>query len=202
MKRPLALIAAAALGCSRSPAEPSPAASTSTAAPVASVPVPDEPSPKDLEWTPPPGWIIDKAADWRDSRSKYTIAPVGNDKAPAEMQVRFLGRGAGADLDAELRAWMAEFDGNVAAGAKRQEFDVGDIHVRTVEVAGTYKQPMGPPIGPKKKAPAYVIKQGWRSIMAAASAGNRGVWLFRLLGPDDTVQAARSGMDSMLHSVR
>ncbi len=34
------------------------------------------------------------------------------------------------------------------------------------------------------------------------TAGNRGVWLFRLLGPDDTVQAARSGLDSMLRSVR
>ena len=201
MKCSLILIVVAALGCNRSPAEPFPAASTSAAVPATSATVTEEPGPKGLEWISPPGWTIDKAVDSGDSRSKYTIAPVGNDTTPAEMQVRFLGRGPKADFYAELRDWMAEFDGNVAADARRQEFEVGDIHVRTVEVTGTYKQPMGPPIGPKKKAPAYVIKQGWRSIMAAASAGNRGVWLFRLIGPDDTVQAARSGMDRMLRSV-
>jgi hypothetical protein len=208
MKRSLlwpAAFALAGLGCNRSPPEPVPVATT--AVPTAPSPATagdtgsEQPGRNGLEWTPPPGWTVEKGADAHDARAKYTVPPVGNDKAPAELQVRFLGRGPQADFDAAVREWMAEFDGNVAADAQRQEFDVGTVHVRTVEVLGTYKQPMGPPIGPHKKAAAYAIKQGWRSILAAASAGNRGVWLFRLLGPDDTVQAARSGMDGMLHSV-
>ena len=211
MKRSLLLFAACAAfavgapACNRSPAEPLPAATSARASASASAPASaaasEDSGSRSLEWTPAPGWTVEKGADTRDARAKYTIPPVGNDKVPAELQVRFLGRGPQADFDAEVRDWMAEFDGNVAADAKRREFDVAAIHVRTVEVLGTYKQPMGPPIGPRKKAAAYVIKQGWRSILAAASAGNRGVWLFRLLGPDDTVQAARSGMDDLLHSV-
>jgi hypothetical protein len=202
MKRSFVLFAAAALGCNPSPAEPTPTPTASAGPAQPAATVTDEPAPKELGWSPPPGWTIDKAADAKDARVRYTIPPVGNDAEPAELQVRFLGRGAQADFDGAVSEWAREFDGNVAADATRQQFDVGSIHLRTVEIAGTYQKPLGPPLGPGKRAAAYQIKKGWRSILGAADAGSRGVWLFRLLGPDDTVQAARSGMDSLLRSVR
>jgi hypothetical protein len=155
-----------------------------------------------LEWETPAGWNVERTAERGSYRLKAQVPPVGNDKAPADFLARVVGRSDGVDADAELSAFFREFDGDVGSRARREALDAGGMAVRVVEVAGDYKQPMGPPMGPRGKHAAYVIQRGWRGIAAVAATPQRDVWLFRLVGPSDTVESARSAMHALLRSLR
>lgn len=202
---PALLAASHALGCADRPQEPAEARPTATSTPTIASSAAPQPEPQpgsDLTWTVPAGWATEKVAERGLYRAKYTAAPIGNDKERAETLVRYLGRESQVDIPAELRKWMGEFDGDVGATAKREQARVGDIQVEIVEAAGTYKVGMGPPMGPKGKYAAYVVKEGWRSVAAMAVAPGKGVWFFRLVGPDETVQSARSELLGMLRSLK
>jgi len=210
MKYSVALFCVALSSCTHSPDEPTPAkakpagdvasaAAPSNGAPTTAV---TPPGPKDLEWTTPPGWTTEKVADAGSYRAKYTVPPLGDDKEGADVLVRYLGRLAQPELESSLTDWTKDFDGNALEHATRAELKVGAITVQVVEVEGTYKLGMGPPIDRKKqKFAAYVVKQGWRGIGAIADSAERGVWFFRMVGPDNTVQSARSAMREMLRSL-
>lgn len=195
MKRSLLLWLLVA-ACNRSPAEPEPTPATIAPADTA------EQEERTLEWTLPPGWSTERTAPRGTYRAKVRVPPVGDDKHSAELLISHLGRGPQADLDEAFARWFREFDGDVAAQARTRSFEVGAIRVRVAEVAGTYKVPMGPPVGPGGKHAAHVIRKDWRGICAGVLTTDRGSWFLRLVGPDETVQSARSGMDSLLQSLR
>jgi len=198
----MAIAAGSPAGCADRPQEPAEAHPTATATALATAssaaPQPDT----ELTWVVPAGWTTEKVADRGLYRAKYTMAPVGNDKERAETLVRYLGRESQVDPQTELRKWMAEFDGDVGATAKREQLLVHEVRIELAEVAGTYKVGMGPPMGPKGKYAAYVVKEGWRSLAAIAVAPGKGVWFFRLVGPDETVQAARSELLGLLRTLQ
>jgi hypothetical protein len=76
------------------------------------------------------------------------------------------------------------------------------MQVAMLEVGATYKFPVGPRIGPKNKAPATVLKEHWRAIAYGVKTKDRGNWLLRMVGPDDTVAAARSSFRSMVEALK
>jgi hypothetical protein len=177
--------------CNRTPEE---AAVGTSARPAQSAPT--------LEWSAPPTWNVERAADRGTYRAKYSIPTQGDAKNPGELLVRHLGSGQKADPAAEIQSFLGEWEGPGSADVTREKLTVGAIDMEMVEVAGTYRYPMGPPVGPNKKVPAHVIKEGWRGIAVGVRTKDRGNWLFRLIGPSDTVEGARGAFRTMLEGMK
>jgi hypothetical protein len=189
------LVATGLLGCSRAPAEPerdpAPAAAES-AAPLVTP----------LTWEVPGSWTVLTGPRSGPRKAGYKPPKAGDDKEDAEVSVLFFGTGALGDPDKSFNEWFSEFDGDLGKTAKRESFEVRGMKVETVEVVGTYKIALGPKVGPKKKAPMQMVKEGWRLVGAVVKTPDRGNWFFKMVGPDETVQSARSGFRSMLDSAK
>lgn len=152
-------------------------------------------------WTPPEMWTVKESATKGARRAVYRITPVGDDKDEAEVMVMHFGTGSQGDVEANYAQWYAQFDGDPKAIAEHETFETKGGTARTIEWAGTYKVPMGPQ-GPKGRPAMQVIKEGYRIVGAVVETPERGNWFFRLVGPDDTVRAARSDFVAMVKSAR
>jgi hypothetical protein len=186
----LALLAAPS-ACSRAPSEPEQAQPAPASAPAVAP----------LQWDVPGGWTTLDVARAGERRAAYKVPRAANDKEDAEVHVLFHGTGSQGDVEKNFRAWFAQFDGDAASAAKREVFEVRGMQVEMVEVSGTYKVALGPPRG-QKKSPVEMVKKGHRLLGAAVKTADRGNWFFKMTGPDETVQSARSAMRSLLESAR
>ncbi len=187
-----ALCALLSANCSRSPAEPTPTKSKQST---------KSSRPKPLEWQAPATWSLEKRGKRGKYRAKYQVEPQGNDKHPAEMLITKL---PSADpIEAELTQLEKGFEKSPEK-SRRSHRKVGAFDVKTTEASGTYRLGVGPPIpGSKgKRQAAHVLQSNWRAIGAGVDAGPRGRWFFRLVGPSDTVEAARSPMLNMLNNLK
>jgi hypothetical protein len=178
-------------GCDRAAEEPEP---DTKARAVSSAP--------QLIWQAPPAWNVERTAERGEYRAKYKIPTAGDSKHEAEVLISYLGKGKSADVAGALTDLLGEFEGPGSSNPTRETFQVGDLEVSMLEVGATYKFPMGPRMGPKKKAPATVIKANWRGIIYGVSSKERGHWLFQMVGPNDTVVAARSSFRAMIEGLR
>lgn len=173
-------------GCEEAPAEPA-----GTPAPKAA------PSVKELAWTVPPTWSLVKAAGRGEYRAKYTIPHQGDAKTSAELLVKRLGGSRNVTAaKAALDELAGEFEGPKANEAKRRAEERAGHPVEILEIEGTYRMGMGPKR--KGRAMAAVIKEDWAGLGAAVITDDRGTWLFRLVGPQDAVEAARSSFFNVL----
>ncbi|WP_437594611.1 hypothetical protein [Sorangium sp. So ce1000] len=177
--------------CSRTPAEPEPPPAVSSAPAVAP-----------LAWDVPGSWAALDVPRAGPSKAVYKVPRAANDKEDAEVQVLSFGLGNKGDVDARFREWFAQFDGDVGSKARRASFEVRGMRVELVEVAGTYKIALGPQAGAGKRSPVEMVKDHYRLIGAAVTTPDRGSWFFRIVGPDETVQSARSAFRSVIDSVR
>jgi hypothetical protein len=132
----------------------------------------------------------------------FTLPKTGDAKEDAEVSVLFYGTGALGDVEKNFGEWFKEFDGDVGKDAKRETFEARGMKIELVEAKGTYKMALGPKIGPQKKAPMQMVKEGWTLLGAVVKTPDRGNWFFKAVGPDDTIQSAKSGFRTMLESVR
>lgn len=191
--KPLGILVVAmfALSCSRAPAEPDPPAST---------PAPTAPAVAPLQWTVPSSWTALDAPRSGPQKAAYRIPQVGNDKEEATLEVFFYGTGAEGSPEKQFTAWFGQFDGNVGTTAKREKFTVGSFEVETVEVAGTYKIPLGPAVGARKKSPMQMVKENFHLLGAVVKTPDRGNWFFKVAGPNDTVEAMRGAWRTVLES--
>lgn len=184
----LAVLALAA--CSRAASELEPPPSASSSAPAVAP----------LLWDVPGAWTVMETPHTGPRKAIYKVPKAGNDKEDAELSVFFFGTGNKGDPPKNFKDWFDQFDGDVGATAQRESFDVRALKVETVEAGGTYKVPMGPALGPKKKAPMQMVKQNFRIYGAVVKTSDRGNWFFKLTGPEETVQAARPAMRTLLES--
>lgn len=184
-------LASASQSCERAPAEPE---GPDAAHPIASV--------APLLWAPPPSWNVERTAASGQYRAKYRVPSAGDAKHEAEVLVTYLGRGKESEVDDALADLLLQFEGEGSKKPTRESFEVGAFRVRMLDVGATYKFPMGPPVGSKKRAPAHVIKEGWRAIAFGVIASDRGNWLFQMVGPSDTVEASRSSFRAMIDGLR
>jgi hypothetical protein len=142
---------------------------------------------------PPPGG---------PKKALFKATKTGDDKEEADVEVLFYGTGAEGDPDKHFKEWFEQFDGDVGATAKREKLTVGTLSCETVEVAGTYKIPLAPPVGPKKRVPMQMVKNDFRLIGAVVKTPDRGNWFFKMTGPNESVQSARDAFRAMLESAK
>lgn len=183
-----------AAACSKSPAEPdAPARSTTEVATVAA-----------LEWDVPPTWSVTPPQKTGPKKAHYDTQKAGDAKAGAEVEVFFFGTGALGDADKNFKTWFDQFDGDVGSTAARESFDAKGGSVATVEVKGTYKIDLGPKVGPadKKKAAMQMVRENYRLVGAVVKTKDKGNWFFKMVGPDESVSAAKSQFRGMLESAR
>ncbi len=196
LAKALALLALATPACNHAASEPEgsppPASSTPALAPVV--------------WDTPGSWTTINAPSATRSgpkKASYNVPKAGNDKEEAEVLVTFNGTGDKGDPAKTYKEWFDQFDGNLGPTAKREEFTNGHgLKVEMVEVAGTYKVALAPPVGPQKKAAVQMVKNDFRLVGAVVKTPDRGNWFFKLTGPNETVQSARSALRSLLESAR
>lgn len=155
-----------------------------------------------LAWDVPGTWTVVGEGRSGSKKAAYKVPKAGNDKEEAEMVVFFYGTGSQGDVEKRFSEWFSEFDGNVGAESKRESFEVRGLKAELVDTKGTYKIALGPKIGPNKKAPMQMVKQDWRILGGVVRTPDRGNWFFKLVGPNDTVEAARSGFRAVLESAR
>jgi len=178
-----------AFGCSRRSPEPE----ARTARPVERGEVPG------LTFSAPASWTLERSAEKGLYRAKYVVPAQGNAPNPAEVLVTRIGRGEAEGLDAPLAELQKDFEGEASRSPQRREREVRGFLLRELEIAGTYKFPMGPKVG--KRHVAQVMKEAWRAIGVGVRAPDGELWFFRLVGPDDAVQAARSPFLAMLEAL-
>jgi hypothetical protein len=189
-------LALAAPACNRAASEPDAPAAPASATP--SLPP--------VVWDTPGSWTTMNAPNPARSgarKASYNVPKAGNDKEDGEVLVTFNGTGDRGDPAKSFKEWFDQFDGNLGATAKREEFVNGHgLKVETVEVAGTYKVALAPPVGPQKKSAVQMVKNNFRLVGAVVKTPDRGNWFFKLTGPDETVQSARSALRALLESAK
>ena len=126
----------------------------------------------------------------------------GDDGEEAEATVSFHGTGAKGDPASNFKEWFGQFDGDVGATAAREKLRARTLDVETVEVTGTYKIALTRAPRGRKAPGVQMVKKQWRLYGAVVKTPDRGNWFFKLTGPDDTVQAARSAFRAMVESAR
>ncbi len=186
------LVVTSAVSCRDAPTEPLPAARVTSAQHKI------EPS---VVWRAPAGWQLEKAAPTGEYRAKYTVPAQGDAAHPAELLVTAHAKDARGALEDELRSLASSFEGPGSESVAREERDKDGFHLTHLDVAGTYRFPMGPRMGKSKRAAAHVLKENWRALGCAVVAPDRSAWFFRLVGPRDSVAAARSAFVTMVESL-
>jgi hypothetical protein len=137
----------------------------------------------------------------RTPKSGMRAAEYGIQGAPrAELGVFYFGENQGGSVEANLTRWIGQFsqpDGSdTAARAKREELNVQGMAVTLVEVEGTYSGGMGMP-GAGAPSPAQESM-----MLAAIASGPKGPVFFKLVGPKDAVESAKSSFRKGLESLR
>jgi hypothetical protein len=90
-----------------------------------------------------------------------------------------------------VERWVAQFDS--AGPDARAERTIGGLHVATVEVSGTYE-------GGMTKGGPDTAHPGWSLLGAVVETGGPS-YFFKMVGPTETVHAARPAFDSLLKSL-
>lgn len=135
-------------------------------------------------------------------RAGYKVPKAGADAEDGEVTVFFFGTGSQGDPERLYKEWFEQFDGDAAGKAVRKTLDSPAGKIDTIEVAGTYKVPLGPAVGPKKKSPMQMVKEKWRLFAAVVHTHDRGNWFFKLVGPDETVQASKDALETALRAAK
>lgn len=155
-----------------------------------------------LEYSLPGTWTKLGETQVGSKRAGYKVPKTGADTEDGECTVFFFGTGSQGDPDRISKEWFEQFDGDAAAKATRKSLDSPAGKVDFLEVMGTYKVPLGPAVGPKKKSPMQMVKEKWRLVGAVVRTKDRGNWFFKLVGPDETVQAARNALETSLQAAK
>lgn len=114
---------------------------------------------------------------------QFEIPPAGGDTEPAELAVFSFGNSAGG-VEANVTRWKEQFlaDGRTSH-SKSGKCPTGEYVV--LEVSGTYKKPIGPPI--QQKTQPLPNAKMLAVILPVEGKGN---YFLKLTGPAKTVDAA------------
>jgi hypothetical protein len=141
----------------------------------------------EIAWAAPPNWhAVPNPSPMRIATYRVPRAP--GETEDAELSVTRAGGTANSNAD----RWMAQFD-RTASGAREEETIEG-FKVTVVSVNGTFLGGgmMGAPSSPRT---------GW-ALLGAIVEANGSPYFFKLVGPANTVNAARVPFQSMIAGLR
>lgn len=197
----LALLAPVACERQVTPAKEPPAATTQpvTAADphagLAPTPaaVPTEPAQAGgLTWEAPAPFVR------RAPKSSMRAAEYGLKGAPAaELGVFYFGPDQGGSVEANMSRWIGQFtqaDGSETK-ATRSEVTHNGVTISIVEASGVFAGGMAMPGAP---APTSLPDA---ALLGAIAKGPEGSVFFKLTGPRDAIEGARTGFDGLLKSI-
>jgi gluconolactonase len=115
--------------------------------------------------------------------AEIEVPAAGDDKSPGELVVFNFGAGGGGGVQANVDRWIGQFD---AEGRKVKVWKgkASQGEYTLVDLTGTYKKPIGPPIQMKSKP-----MPGWR-VLGVVLQAEGGPYFIKLDGPDKTINAA------------
>ena len=104
------------------------------------------------------------------------------DQEPGELTI-FSFAGGGGDVGSNISRWVGQFnsDGRTAT-VKKGKAESNTYYI--VDVAGTYKRSVGPPIQQKTEP-----VEGFRMLGVILELEDKGVYYLKLTGPDATIKA-------------
>ncbi|HVY48797.1 MAG TPA: hypothetical protein VHB21_23070, partial [Minicystis sp.] len=153
-----------------------------------------------LRWKPPPTWTLLPPEHGTPRKAVYKTPKAGDAKAEAEVEVDFFGTGAPGDVEKTFGAWRAQFDAGDAGAPVRAPLEGARFPAETIEAAGKYAVAIGPQMGRAKKSAMQMVREHYRLLGAVVKTPDRGNWFFKMTGPEDSVQAARSAFLAMVRA--
>jgi gluconolactonase len=135
-----------------------------------------------LTLTVPEAWK-EKEPSSNFRAAEIEVPAAGDDKSPGEFVVFNFGAGGGGGVQANVDRWIGQFD---SEGRKVKVWKgmASQGEYTLVELTGTYKKPIGPPIQMKSKP-----VPGWR-VLGVVLQAEGGPYFIKLDGPDKTINAA------------
>lgn len=115
--------------------------------------------------------------------AEIEVPAAGDDKSPGEFVVFNFGAGGGGGVQANVDRWIGQFDSE-GRKVKVWKGKASPGEYTLVELTGTYKKPIGPPIQMKSKP-----MPGWR-VLGVVLQAEGGPYFIKLDGPDKTINAA------------
>jgi hypothetical protein len=144
-----------------------------------------------LQWSTPAGWVEEQPSS-NMRIAQYRVPGAGGD---AECVVFYFGPGQGGDPMANAVRWAGQFsqaDGrNSTEVMKTDTQKIGDRSVLTVEVTGTYTNPM-----------TDNVARPDQMLLGAIVEGPDANWFFKLTGPESTVSSERAAFEKLIGSVQ
>lgn len=132
-----------------------------------------------IKMTVPDSWKQEKPSN-NLRLAQFSIAPVEGDKDAAELTIS---PPIGGTVDANITRWVGQFEAD-GREAKMTQGSVEQGDYILVDLTGTYKKPMGPPIL-NKTTPM----PGYKMLGVVFKAKGGGNYFFKLTGPEKTVAA-------------
>lgn len=137
---------------------------------------------KDLVLKVPTTWkTVPSASSMR--LATYETPAAEGDEEGGELTI-FNFAGGGGDVASNLSRWIGQFEGEKRT-SQVVKGKAGDNVYYLVDIAGSYKKSVGPPILQKTET-----KEGYRMLGVILVLEGKGVYYLKLAGPDATIKAA------------
>ncbi len=144
-----------------------------------------------VTFTPPAAWQDLGPSGMR--KAQYEHPPVGEDTAPAQVNVFYFGPQSGGGVEANLQRWIGQMavpGGDAAAATERATFTTGGMAGHVVALDGTY-QAGGMGGGDASPRPGH-------RLVGVVLEGPRGSLFFKLTGPERTARVMEEGLMAMV----
>lgn len=139
----------------------------------------------DITLTVPETWKKKEKSSSQFRIAEVDVPAAKEDKDNGELVVFYFGAGGAGGVDANVSRWIGQFE---EEGRKVRTFtgksDQGKYTL--VDLTGTYKKPIGPPIQMKSEP-----KAGWR-MLGVILESEKGNYFLKLDGPAKTIAAVEA----------
>jgi hypothetical protein len=163
----------------------------------------DEMAPRDvtladgaLVFTAPAEW---KSIEPANRIIEHELAVPAKD-GEAEGAARLTIMAAGGSVEANIARWVGQFKGTEGgadrSAAKTEKLDIGGMPATLVDLSGTYVDSPRGPFGPKVERPDY------RLVGAIVETKGEGVYFFKLIGPEKTVEEGAEKVREVVGTLR
>ena len=203
----LASVSVSAAPVKKAPAKPAPKVPVKPApkAAPAEKPKPAEPQALNLG-----GVVATVPGEWETQppTSEFRLAQYGVPKAsgdpaaPAFIVFHF-GKGGGGTVEDNVRRWIGMMEQPVGTDArtvtKRGLKERPGLRITTLELPGTYQDKPFPFSNQVTPRPNYRM---FAAIVETTGEGGEGPFFIRMVGPNKSIEAARTGWEMVLESLK